>query len=78
MKEKSILCVFQKHCFKNNVNPAHWVGNFQLRYLDANDFLKEHQLLMENRLVELEIKRKVSFGGGKESSFITRRRRKCS
>ena len=38
MKEKSILSVFKRSSFKDNVEPAHWVGRSKLRSLDTDDF----------------------------------------
>ena len=40
MKEKPILCVIKKNCFKDNNKPAHWVGHSKLRPLDINEFFK--------------------------------------
>ena len=40
MNEKSILCVFQKNCFKDNVKTVHCVGHLQLISLDTDDLFK--------------------------------------
>ena len=39
-KKKSILCVFKKSCFKDNNNPAHWVGHSKWGSLDIDEFFK--------------------------------------
>ena len=40
INEKSILCVFKKISYKDNIKAAHWVGHSKLRYLYTDDFFK--------------------------------------
>ena len=40
-ERKNPFCLSsQKRCFKDNVKPAHWVGNSQLRSLGTYDLFK--------------------------------------
>ena len=39
-RENPFCVSSQKHCFKDNVKPAHWVGNSQLRSLGTYDLFK--------------------------------------
>ena len=49
MKEKYILCVFKKICFKDINKPAHWVGHSKLRSLDMDDLFKITPRFDENQ-----------------------------
>ena len=40
MKEKSILCVFRKKCYKDNNKPAYWVGHSKLISLYIDELFK--------------------------------------
>ena len=77
MKEKSILCVFLKICFKNNVKPAHWVGHSQLRFLDTNEFFKRTPVVDEKQAsVTVNIVKQSVSGGGERIRFHYKKKNK--